>query len=556
MLVKRLEGVMRRLGSPLPATTLQAQRNSQLVQLLSCVATAVAVSAAAAAAHKRLARPLPACWQPTGPLAQKLQLALQQCGGQLAEACKRLEGLFPAEEQRLRQLAAALHAYRAATGSPELGASLLRCAGGLLLSLPSGCATVRGVHCAGLLPTSLPAQGVCFASRALPAWLDASHCFHSPLCSCMRSVQQLFLNAFLAVGEVVRATQAAAATRGMRSVSMAAAEALFDDDLDMAGRTTGAPRCVVGEARRCRVVRELAAGLAHSVSFSVPPSALHAQLGANQRAPHCCCRPGGTAPGAAAAPSVSSPASLVSACKTRCAALLCMLGPLDPGNASQAAEFWLSKAHEAGQVCWVWDVWHAYTYTARHKHPSAACKGLRAAWRVPSLLADPPMSSHCQPLHPFSLGNPPSAQVLPEEGFLLLADTLVQCCVRAMTADPAAAAKYGGSACRALGLETHGVLSWSPRYHNARCLFAVERVRAMAEAAAAAVAARGAPAAAVLRPLLVELAGGSGDQCCMSPEVQGCIASHWYCIAALVDGRGVVPPQRYPPLTAATTVRP
>ncbi|PSC71129.1 serine threonine-kinase ATM isoform X1 [Micractinium conductrix] len=345
MLVKRLEGVMRRLGSPLPATTLQAQRNSQLVQLLSCVATAVAVSAAAAAAHKRLARPLPACWQPTGPLAQKLQLALQQCGGQLAEACKRLEGLFPAEEQRLRQLAAALHAYRAATGSPELGASLL---------------------------------------------------------SCMRSVQQLFLNAFLAVGEVVRATQAAAATRGMRSVSMAAAEALFDDDLDMAGRTTGAPR------------------------------------------------PGGTAPGAAAAPSVSSPASLVSACKTRCAALLCMLGPLDPGNASQAAEFWLSKAHEAGQV-------------------------------------------------------------LPEEGFLLLADTLVQCCVRAMTADPAAAAKYGGSACRALGLETHGVLSWSPRYHNARCLFAVERVRAMAEAAAAAVAARGAPAAAVLRPLLVELAGVTDD---------------------------------------------
>lgn len=125
VLLDRLEDVVRQ--PPSPATgSLSAQQNSRLAQLLATATAAVELSTRAMGACAAAGRPLPPCWSPAGALAAKLQLALQQCGNQLAEACKRLEGFYPAEEQGLRQLAAALHAYQRASGSSELADSLLR----------------------------------------------------------------------------------------------------------------------------------------------------------------------------------------------------------------------------------------------------------------------------------------------------------------------------------------------------------------------------------------------------------------------------------------------
>lgn len=59
-------------------------------------------------------------------------------------------------------------------------------------------------------------------------------------------------------------------------------------------------------------------------------------------------RAGSVAPTAA----VSSSASLVSAAKARCSALLGLLGPLQPHNGSAAAEHWLQHSQAPGEVRW------------------------------------------------------------------------------------------------------------------------------------------------------------------------------------------------------------
>ncbi|KAL4857208.1 Serine/threonine-protein kinase ATM [Chlorella vulgaris] len=240
VLEERLEDVLRQAPSPAPPTSLHAQYNSRLAQLLSSGAAAVSLSTQAAAASQATQRPVPACWLPEGALAAKLVLALTQCGNLLAEACKRLEGLFPAEQERLEALVAALHDYGRELASPDLANSLLQCMG---------------------------------------------------------AVQDLFLDASSAVGEAVRATQAAAATRGMAAATVALGQDFFDDDLDVGGR---APTVT---------------------------------------------RSGGVASTAA----VSSSASLAAACKQRCAALLALLGPLHPANGSAAALHWLEKSWEPGR---------------------------------------------------------------------------------------------------------------------------------------------------------------------------------------------------------------
>lgn len=125
VLAERLEDVVRQPMSPIPGS-LAAQQNSRLAQLLTTATAAVELSTRAMGACAAAGRPLPPCWSPAGALAAKLHLALQQCGNQLVEACKRLEGFRAAEEQGLRQLAAALHAYQRASGSSELADNLLR----------------------------------------------------------------------------------------------------------------------------------------------------------------------------------------------------------------------------------------------------------------------------------------------------------------------------------------------------------------------------------------------------------------------------------------------
>jgi hypothetical protein len=126
VLEERLEDVLRQAPSPAPPTSLHAQYNSRLAQLLSSGAAAVSLSTQAAAASRATQRPVPACWLPEGALAAKLVLALTQCGNLLAEACKRLEGLFPAEQERLEALVAALHDYGRELASPDLANSLLQ----------------------------------------------------------------------------------------------------------------------------------------------------------------------------------------------------------------------------------------------------------------------------------------------------------------------------------------------------------------------------------------------------------------------------------------------
>jgi hypothetical protein len=60
----------------------------------------------------------------------------------------------------------------------------------------------------------------------------------------MGAVQDLFLDASSAVGEAVRATQAAAATRGMAAATVALGQDFFDDDLDVGGRAPTVTRWV------------------------------------------------------------------------------------------------------------------------------------------------------------------------------------------------------------------------------------------------------------------------------------------------------------------------
>ncbi len=60
----------------------------------------------------------------------------------------------------------------------------------------------------------------------------------------MPAVQELFITASTGLfSEVVRATQAAAATRGLAVASLEQAQLLFDDDLDVGGRAPAAARC-------------------------------------------------------------------------------------------------------------------------------------------------------------------------------------------------------------------------------------------------------------------------------------------------------------------------
>ncbi|KAL4452130.1 hypothetical protein ABPG75_007792 [Micractinium tetrahymenae] len=350
MLAERLEDVFRQPPSPMVAGTLHVQQNSRLVQLLSTAAAAIQVSTRATRALRAAGRAVPPAWQPAGGLAGKLQLALQQCGGLLAESCKRLEGLFPAEQQRLQAAVEALHCYQRTCGSHELAASLL---------------------------------------------------------SCVPAVQDLFLTASTRIfSEVVRATQAAAATRGLAAASHEEAQLLFDDDLDVGGRAPATARA------------------------------------------------GSTAATARGGRAVSSSASLAAACKGRCADLLCLLGPLHPSNGSKAAQHWLLRAQEPGQA------------------------------------------------------------PLTDEARLTLVDTQVQCAVRALAADPAAGTRLGLAAAGALSAEPPGVLSWLPRHHAGRCLFAMRRVQQLAAVAAAAGGA-GAGAMAVVQPLLGRLVEVT-DDCLMN----------------------------------------
>jgi hypothetical protein len=126
VLAERLDDAMRQPPSPSLAGSHHAQQNSRLAQLLGAAAAAVAVSTLAAEACRAAGRVVLPCWSLAGALAGKLALALEQCGNLLAEACKRLEGFIPAEEQRLRALVEGLHRYQSVTGSGEMADSLLR----------------------------------------------------------------------------------------------------------------------------------------------------------------------------------------------------------------------------------------------------------------------------------------------------------------------------------------------------------------------------------------------------------------------------------------------
>lgn len=103
--------------------------------------------------------------------------------------------------------------------------------------------------------------------------------------------------------------------------------------------------------------------------------------------------------------------------------------------------------------------------------------------------------------------------MLAEEAHLALVDTLVQCSVRSLPGQPAKAVEFGLAACRRLSVEHSGILSWPPKHHNGRCLFALRRVSAMLAAAEAATTSHPGVLAA-LTPLLDELAALCDD--CMA----------------------------------------
>ena len=200
------------------------------------------------------------------------------------------------------------------------------------------------------------------------------------------------------------------------------------------------------------------------------------------------CRAGSVAPTAGGG--VSTAASLVAACKTRCAALLMLLGPLQPANGVAAAEHWLQQAgqvRECQQRCCLPPAWPAVRcHCACAIHTGFCCFWLQGG--------------------------------MPEEAHLALIDALVQCSVRAMAAQHAEAAKYGLIACRHLSGE-EGIQAWLPKHHNGRALFAMRRVRQLVAAAAAAAeparpraARQGADVApAPVQQLLAELVGVVDD---------------------------------------------
>lgn len=199
----------------------------------------------------------------------------------------------------------------------------------------------------------------------------------------MPAVQDLFLTASNRLfSEVVRATQAAAATRGLAAASHEEAQLLFDDDLDVGGRAPAAARwgaCNSHGDGGCRAQlwrdEELAMGW-HC--FAGGSFELGSFLQAAENAAVACTwcsgmlqqssmpghrralrprpipppmrRAGSTVATARGGGAVTSSASLAAACKERCAKLLCLLGPLHPTNGSQAAQHWLQKAQEPGQA--------------------------------------------------------------------------------------------------------------------------------------------------------------------------------------------------------------
>lgn len=243
VLAERLEDVMRQPPSP-AAGSHAAQQNSRLVQLLATATAAVQLSTRAVEACAAAGRPLPPCWAPAGALAAKLQLALQACGNQLAEACKRLEGFHAAEEQGLRQLVAALHDYQRTSGSSELADSILRW-GARGVGAQAGALQGRWRVVAALRPGTrrrpLQTTPDCLGDCVPPPLLPLPSTLSS--CRCMPQVQDLFLHAAAVVPEVV-ATQAAVATRGLAAATGAAAEWL-DDDLDVGGRAPAVARWVL-----------------------------------------------------------------------------------------------------------------------------------------------------------------------------------------------------------------------------------------------------------------------------------------------------------------------
>ncbi|GAB4819121.1 hypothetical protein N2152v2_006167, partial [Parachlorella kessleri] len=266
-----LEDVLRQPPSPQPFMHAQ-QHPTRLAQLLtactiavSAITSAAAASTAAAAeaepgtpsaagrqraqqGQRRLAganagagapeSPLviAPCWAPEGPLGSRLLQALHRCGDLLAEGARAPAGLLGAELDRLGELAEALEAYWQALGRKDMADGLLRCMG---------------------------------------------------------EVQELFLRA----SQVAPAAALTQATGALGSGSLArgadltgtAAEAFFDDDLDVGG---AAP---VASAR------------------------------------------------GSAGPTLSAPSSaaLVIACKARCITLLSLLGPLQPRNGAHAVVHWL-----------------------------------------------------------------------------------------------------------------------------------------------------------------------------------------------------------------------
>ncbi len=116
----------------------------------------------------------------------------------------------------------------------------------------------------------------------------------------------------------------------------------------------------------------------------------------------------------------------------------------------------------------------------------------------------PAISPHC-----------PALQVpLTDEARLALVDAQVQCAVQALASDAAAGTRLGLAAAGALSAEPPGVLSWLPRHHAGRCLFAMRCVQQLASAAAAA-GATGSGAMAVVQPLLGRLVEVT-DDCLMN----------------------------------------
>lgn len=106
----------------------------------------------------------------------------------------------------------------------------------------------------------------------------------------------------------------------------------------------------MGQAGQAQVDKCVRCSLAQLRQNIQPKDAASLYLAPSQRKAchvHLPCRAGSTLPATAG---VSTSASLVSACKMRCATLLLLLGPLRPADGVAAARHWLDAAQQPGEV--------------------------------------------------------------------------------------------------------------------------------------------------------------------------------------------------------------